>query len=525
VRIGEGDTAGDERHAVLRNIVDNNLICDGDHLFHGGPGVWIGRSSFNEVTHNEIFDFSHIGISVGWQWGYAPPTAHQNQIAYNHVHHIGRGILSDMGRIYLLGISPGTVVRNNIVHEIRAYPKFYNKLLNEGGGVQPVEGAGIYPDEGCSGVTFEKNLIYDVHEGTCFSVNYCRNNIAHNNVFALSRHGMGFNHADHDFRAMDFHHNIVCCLTPRVLTGDWSGRFRSDHNLFWTPSGKELDFSGKTLGQWRAAGHDRCSIVADPLFLHLENRDFRLMPGSPARQMDIEPLDVAEVGLYGKREWVAMPKLLPTRANDPSPPKRPPETINDGFERGGIYRAMVIGFSDSKVTITDEVAAMGKHSLKFERPKNDNPFAPYLYYEPNFETGRVRFSCDVMNRNDRPADFVIQMRDWQANPSFYQTLDHPRIGPNCRFHPDGTVTSGRCLLTRTRLGQWIHVEILVQLGLKDPKTFGLTIGSPSESPRTFTIPYASTSFSMMSWLGFAGVGTAMGEFYVDNIHLEEEQTR
>ena len=96
-----------------------------------------------------------------------------------------------------------------------------------------------------------------------------------------------------------------------------------------------------------------------------------------------------------------------------------------------------------------------------------------------------------MNRKNRPADFVIQMRDWQENPTFYQTVEHPRIGPNCRFHPDGVVSAGAVKLTTVPLGQWVHVEMLVQLGTNDPKTFDLTLTTPGEPPRPFKVPYAA----------------------------------
>ena len=77
---------------------------------------------YNQVTHNEISDFHHLGISVGHSWGYAPSTAHHNLIAFNHVHHICNGYFSDGGGIYTLGISPGTVIRNNIVHDVIPTP-------------------------------------------------------------------------------------------------------------------------------------------------------------------------------------------------------------------------------------------------------------------------------------------------------------------------------------------------------------------------------------------------------------------
>jgi hypothetical protein len=60
-------------------------------------------------------------------------------VAFNHVHHICNGYFSDGGGIYTLGISPGTVIRNNVVHDVLPTP------------LMPVGGCGIYHDEGSTG--------------------------------------------------------------------------------------------------------------------------------------------------------------------------------------------------------------------------------------------------------------------------------------------------------------------------------------------------------------------------------------
>ena len=57
------------------------------------------------------------------------------------------------------------------------------------------------------------------------------------------------------------------------------------------------DSSGRTLAQWQVLGHDRQSLVADPLFRDAARGDYSLLPSSPAlRRLGFVPIDLAKVG-------------------------------------------------------------------------------------------------------------------------------------------------------------------------------------------------------------------------------------
>ncbi len=307
VRIGEGGSPASEDEAAEHNLVDNNWIHDGGRIFRSAVGVWIGRSSHNTASHNEISDLFYTGVSVGWSWGYAPSSAHHNIIEYNHIHHLGFEVLSDMGGIYTLGIAPGTVLRYNLIHDVRSF--LYG-------------GWGIYPDEGSSDLLIENNVVYNTKTGG-FHQHYGRENLVRNNIFAFSWEGQIIRSREEDHISFLLERNIVYFNNGRLLGSNWkNGNYKLDYNCYWDTSGAEINFASHSLEEWQAKGYDVLSIIADPLFEDAEHLDFRLKPESPAIALGFEPIDISTAGLYGGVAWVNGPKQIP---REPSPLPKPPK--------------------------------------------------------------------------------------------------------------------------------------------------------------------------------------------------------
>jgi len=300
VRLGETSLPQDEQQQAERNDVLNCFIHNGGNVFHAGIGVWIGRSSHNKVLHNEICDFFYSGVSVGWSWGYAPSTAHHNLIEYNHIHHLGWRQLSDMGGIYCLGLSPGTRLCHNVIHDVMSYPTGYG-------------GWGLYTDEGSTGILMENNVVYRTKDGG-FHQHYGRENTVRNNVFAFScGRGQVVRTRQEPHLSFSFEGNIVYYRELPLLGGNWGGdeTFKLDRNVYFDAAGTPPEFpGGLSLEQWQAKGHDVDSIVADPQLVDPDRYDFRLKPDSPALKLGFQPIDTSTVGLTGPAEWVALPKQV-----------------------------------------------------------------------------------------------------------------------------------------------------------------------------------------------------------------------
>jgi hypothetical protein len=294
VKIGEPVVCKLDIEETMGTVVSDNYLDNTGMGTKGAAGIWIGQSSHNLVSHNDISGSLMWAVSAGWTWSYFPlQRSRDNIIEYNYIHELGTGILGTHGAIYTLGTSPGTSVRNNYIRNVYA---------NEYWGA----GEGIILDNGCFGITVENNIVYNADAGGYGSNFNCAGNFIHNNIFLYGSKYQLTVYGDPPVgeeqpKGEIFSRNIVVWNKgPLLNEGDWPN-FNTlwNDNVYYNETGDPVTFLTKkkyTLEQWQAKGLDKNSVVADPLLVDPKNGDFSLKPESPALKLGFKPIDISTVG-------------------------------------------------------------------------------------------------------------------------------------------------------------------------------------------------------------------------------------
>ena len=267
----------------------SNEISYGGNVFPSGVAVISHRAVDVVIADNSIHHHRYSGISIGWQWGYAPSYTSNILVQGNYIHNTGQHILCDQGGIYTLGIQPGTVITGNVIKNVFSYAIFM---------------WGIYLDEGSSQIVVSNNIVYNTGWASFFQ-HYGANNTIINNVFARASLNPS-PHPDDDNPDGDIHIGLAENHTSITFTrnivydvfqGENHSAYKSNpnttvsfsNNVYYNPYGTPLLFGSQQMSfiEWQKTGQDNSSMIADPLFTGDVNQCdfFTIQLDSPAAKL------------------------------------------------------------------------------------------------------------------------------------------------------------------------------------------------------------------------------------------------
>jgi len=322
------------------NLVSNNHIYDTGCIGEQGRVGYTHNRALtvaghnNVASHNLIHDVPAFGLVFN---------GHDDIIEYNYIHHFGVGTGLSWGiNSNARGVPDqkrGNILRYNKISDAVGY----SRRSGEWG---PNPGMGICLDDFISYTTIYGNVLVRNLRGGVI-IHGGENNIVENNIMSAGRPSTK-NHwrTEGEPCYNKFLRNIIyyanadpllqlvygwtvkgitettasAAAVPVFLCG-WSSVkaavSESDYNLLFPITGKNVramllyrgageEYFGPWADQpvadrfawWRSQGYDPHSVIGDPLFVDVQNDDFRLRPESPAFKLGFKPIPVERIGLY-----------------------------------------------------------------------------------------------------------------------------------------------------------------------------------------------------------------------------------
>jgi parallel beta-helix repeat protein len=302
-RIVGNDIAQGAEGGILLLDSARNLVSD-NHIHHcglvykhiGGVVLQGKGASDNAVSHNLVHDMSRYGITL-------KNPGLRNVVEFNHVCNLDTETY-DTGGIEVTQhdrqLRTGSVIRNNIVHDVIGYSCTNDKDM--------FCAWGIYLDSFAGGYTVTSNIVYrNSHGGIMLQGG--KGNRVENNIFVNStKSQLYISNFSQNFEDEVVTGNIFYYTNPEAVlvgAGNLTDKVLTcDRNLYFLAGGKEIAIRGagcKTFADWQKKGFDVNSIVADPMFVDPEKDDYTLRPESPAFKLGFKAIDTSQVGLLRKR--------------------------------------------------------------------------------------------------------------------------------------------------------------------------------------------------------------------------------
>jgi parallel beta-helix repeat protein len=297
-----GDSATQPHH----NLIAGNVMRRLGLVYKHVAGVYCVTGSDNRIAHNTISEVPRYGVAM--KTFNVTSASHRNLVEFNDIRRTNLET-NDTGAIETLGRdhqNTGNIIRYNfILDSVGMGTTHDGKILS------PHFAWGIYLDDYSSGTTVEGNIVARTDAGA-ICVHGGKDNSFVNNIFVDGAdHQIRLQPRDEFMRGNRFLRNIVSYSardSHLIYTWSWSYRRENfaewDHNLYWLSDGDldELDVRNTpegTFTDWRQAGFDAHSLVADPLFADAAGDDYRLKDDSPAWKLGFERIPIEKIGAQG----------------------------------------------------------------------------------------------------------------------------------------------------------------------------------------------------------------------------------
>lgn len=170
-------------NSVFTNILGGSVMGSGDSMYcviynnvvkkfgrqeEDVAGMLLWKCHKWQIIHNDICDGYYSGICTGWGWSLDIAYSTNLYIAFNHIHHLFQGLLTDGGGIYNLGKTDGMLIEYNKIHDIVGYSLSYSCGC-------------IYYDQGSTNIINRYNLLY---AAVILTLTSGRGHYTYNNILA-----------------------------------------------------------------------------------------------------------------------------------------------------------------------------------------------------------------------------------------------------------------------------------------------------------------------------------------------------
>lgn len=286
------------------NLIAGNQINHCGLIYKHIAGIYLSTGSYNQIAHNHICNLPRYGISLKSfdHQNYS----HNNLVEFNRLEHLNletcdTGAIETLGRDKQLSHN---MIRFNLIRNVVGMG-----TTSKGAILSPYYCWGIYLDDFSSGTTVYGNIIIDTVLGSVM-LHGGKNNLIENNIFINGqKNQIQLEPKDDSMQENIIRRNLIVYKQPEASLVKSSSQLwnrkilaECDFNVYWCNNLQDLAATTAAISpegsfaQWQAAGFDRHSLIANPSIVDWQKGNYKLMPDSPAFDLNFRPIPTHSIG-------------------------------------------------------------------------------------------------------------------------------------------------------------------------------------------------------------------------------------